>query len=108
LQVLDSEREAGICFLPRLGLRKEVKMGKSRRNFKRRDFMRAGILGGVALSLWAGRLFATIVVPSESRKAKKLNSSGEAHPISFDIVEEYGAEFGGVKPIVGRHRHGCF
>jgi hypothetical protein len=82
-------------------------MGKRRRNFKRRDFIRAGILGSVALSLRSGRLFATIVVPSESGRANKLNSPGEAHPVSHDIVQKYGAEFGAVKPIIRRHRNGC-
>lgn len=82
-------------------------MGKRRRSFKRRDFIRAGILGGVAFSLRSGRLFATTDVSSESRRANRLDSTGEAHSISHDVIQKYGAEFGAVKPVIRRHRNGC-
>ncbi len=81
-------------------------MENSRRILKRRDFIRTGILGGVAFSSPLGRLFPSISVPSGSGKGEEVNTTGTTQARVYDIARKYGAEFGAIKPVIRRHRNG--
>jgi hypothetical protein len=81
-------------------------MEKKRRILRRRDFIRTGILGSVAMSLPLGRLFSSIGVPSGSGKDEQVNTTGTDHTQVYNIVEKYGAEFGAITPVIRRHRNG--
>jgi hypothetical protein len=82
-------------------------MENSRRIFKRRDFIRTGILGSAAISLPLGRLFLLPGAPSGSGNGEQVNTTGTAQTRVYDIVQKYGAEFGAIKPVIRRHRNGC-
>jgi len=81
-------------------------MEKSRRDLKRRDFIRTGILGSAVLSLPLGRLFFSSGAPSDSVMGEQLNKNGTVQTRVYDIVQKYGAEFGAFKPVIRRHGNG--
>jgi hypothetical protein len=81
-------------------------MGKNRRIFKRRDFIRTGILGSVALSIPLGRLFFLIDDSSDPGMGEQVNSTWTAQTRVYGIAKKYGAEFGAIKPVIRRHRNG--
>ena len=82
-------------------------MGKRRRNFRRRDFIRTGILGSAALSLGPGRLFSSINTHSDAAEGNRSSIIEEVHPRAFKVIYEYGAEFGAIKPSGRRRKDGC-
>jgi hypothetical protein len=73
-------------------------MGKNRRIVKRRDFVRAGILGSIALSMRPGRLFSSIGIPCGLGKSNRQNLKRIDYSRLSELVQKYGAEFGAVKP----------
>ena len=83
-------------------------MEKSRRIFKRRDFIRTGILGSAVLSSLLGHSFFSSGVPSDSGVAEQLNAAGIPRSEVFNITQKYGAEFGAIKPLDRRYRNGRF
>ena len=78
-------------------------MGKDRRIFKRRDFIRIGILGSAALSLPLGRFFFSVGAPSDSGRGERVKSNVITQTRVQDIAQKYGAEFGAIKPVIRRH-----
>ena len=81
-------------------------MGKDRRIFKRRDFIRTGILGSAALSLPLDRFFFSAGVPSDSGISERVKSKEITETRIQNIAQKYGTEFGAIKPVSRRHRNG--
>ena len=77
-------------------------MEKERWILKRRDFIRAGILGSIAFSLGAGRLFSPTDRGSNSDDGNRSKIMGEAQSRAYDLINKYGAEFGAIKPAIRR------
>ncbi len=78
-------------------------MEKKRLILRRRDFISAGIFGSAGLSIFIGRLFFSTGVPSSLGKDIQIKSKGTDYMRFYGIVEKYGAEFGAIKPSIGRH-----
>jgi hypothetical protein len=81
-------------------------MGKGRRIFRRRDFIRTGILGGAALSLPLGRFFSSIRASSSPGMDDQRKPKGADQSRVYDVAKKYGAEFGAIRPASRRYRNG--
>jgi hypothetical protein len=78
-------------------------MEKSRRIFKRRDFIRTGILGSAVLSSLLGHSFFSSGTPLVPGVGEQVTATGIPRSEVFNITRKYGAEFGAIKPVVRRH-----
>ena len=80
----------------------------NRRIFKRREFIRTGILGSAVLASHLGQSFFSSGAPSDPGMIEQVTEEGIPRSKVFDITQKYGAEFGAIKPLVRRHRNGRF
>ena len=83
-------------------------MVNNRRIFKRRDFIRTGILGSAILSSLLGHSFFSIGPPSDHWISEHVTEKRIPRSKVFDITQKYGAEFGAIRPLIRRHRNGRF